>query len=339
MLELFTTLTLSAIFAFLLNKWKKSQNSKSTKKPPPGPRKLPIIGNLHQISNPPFRCFRDLSNQHGPLMHLQLGESTAVVVSSPELAKQMLKDLDPGFADKPRSTAGEIMFYNYSDIAICPYGGYWSQMRKLCINELLSPKMVRFSRSIRDDQLARLVESLRECSGRAVDLTEKILFNSNFFTCRVACGGVVEDNETLLRLILESTQVVVSFEVADLFPSWRIVSAMSWTRRRLKTMRCKLDKIMDDIIDRHRRNRLSGLGNSEFGSEDLVDVFLRVQEEGKLRAQDLDMNENNGSSSQSSSTDPERWYLEGCWLIQVPTYARNSRENHQTPEVLRPLAK
>lgn len=55
-------------------------------------------------------------------------------------------------------------------------------------------------------------------------------------------------------------------------------SAMSFTRRRLKTMRRKLDVILDDVIDRHKRLR-----NSEFGSEDLIHVLLRVQEEEKLQ--------------------------------------------------------
>ncbi|KAL1560786.1 premnaspirodiene oxygenase-like [Salvia divinorum] len=54
-------------------------------------------------------------------------------------------------------------------------------------------------------------------------------------------------------------------------------------------MRRELDVILDDVIDRHKRNRVENeygggrrLGNSEFGSEDLVDVFLRVQEKGQL---------------------------------------------------------
>lgn len=73
------------IIFFFINKWKKS-------KPvcvnlPPGPKKLPIIGNLHQISEPPFRCFRDLATQYGPIMHVKLGEVDAIVVSSPEIAK------------------------------------------------------------------------------------------------------------------------------------------------------------------------------------------------------------------------------------------------------------
>ncbi|XP_047940835.1 premnaspirodiene oxygenase-like [Salvia hispanica] len=286
MLELITTLTLSAIFFFLFNKWKISRNSNSTKKPPPGPRKLPIIGNLHQISNPPFRCFRALSNQHGPLMQLKLGETTAVVVSSPDLAKRMLKDLDPSFADRPQSAAADIILYRSSDVVFSQYGDYWRQMRKLCVDELLNAKTVRLFRSIRRDETSRLMDSLRESSGRVVNLTEKIFSHSSSVTCRAACGGVVEDGETLMKLMADSTRMVSGFEVADLFPSLsRILGALSWTRRRLEAMRRELDVILDDVIERHRRNRVeNGSGkNSEFGSEDLVDVFLRVQEEGQLR--------------------------------------------------------
>ncbi|XP_047949713.1 premnaspirodiene oxygenase-like [Salvia hispanica] len=279
MLYLITALILPAIFIFF-KKWKKSKNSKSMKRLPPGPRKLPIIGNLHQTRNPPFRCFRDLYNKHGPLMHLKLGESTTIVVSSPDIAKKLLKDLDPCFADRPRTVAAEIMWYDCSDVVFCPYGDYWRQMRKLCINDLLSPKMVRLFQSIRRDESNRLVDSLRESSGSSVNLTERIFSLSSFVTCRAAFGGVSEDNERLLKMMSDSLQMAAGFEVADLFPSSRIAAALSWTRlRRMKRMRRELDVILDDIIDLHRRNRGR---NSEFGGEDLVDVFLRAMEEEGL---------------------------------------------------------
>ncbi|XP_041992314.1 premnaspirodiene oxygenase-like [Salvia splendens] len=280
MINLILTLILPAVLILWLKKWK---NSKAMNKLPPGPKTLPIIGNLHQISYPTFRCFTDLSKQYGPLMRLKLCGTSAVVVSSPELARQMLKDLDPNYADKPRIVVAEIMFYHASSIVFTPYGDYWRQMRKLCTIELLSPKMVRLFQTIRNDQIGRLINSLRESSGSAVNFTEMILYNSNSITCRAACGGVVKDNETLMKLMLDSTKVITNFEIADMFPSSRIASALSWTKPRIRTMRNKLDVIMDEIIERHKRNRRSGLGNSEFGSEDLVDVFLRVQEEGELK--------------------------------------------------------
>ncbi|KAL1555523.1 premnaspirodiene oxygenase-like [Salvia divinorum] len=286
----FAALLLPAIF-FFINKWKRSKDSKSMKQLPPGPRKLPIIGNLHQMRNPPFRCFRDLSNQYGPLMHLKLGERNAIVVSSPEIAKKMLKDLDPGFADRPRNVAAEIMWYNSSDIVFCPYNDYWRQMRKLRINEILSPKMVRLFESIRRDESARLVDTLRESSGSSVNFTEKIFSLSSSVTCRAAFGCVCEDSETLVKMMADTLNMAAGFEIVDLFPSSRIAGALSWGKvRYMKKMRRKLDVILDDIIDRHRRNRAEmafeggrRFGNSEFGGEDLVDVFLRVKEEEELK--------------------------------------------------------
>ncbi|KAL1555526.1 premnaspirodiene oxygenase-like [Salvia divinorum] len=282
MVEQITTLILAVVVVFFfLNKGKKSKNSKSTKLLPPGPKPLPIIGNLHQMSNPPFRCLRDLSSQHGPLMHLKLGERSAIVVSSPELAKQMLKDLDPCFAQRPEYLASKILWYTGSDIGFSPYGEYWRQMRKFCVNELLSTKMVRLFQSIREDESARLVDSLRESSGSSVNFTEKLFSLSSSITFRAAFGAVCADSKALMKMIEHTMEMVGGFEMLDLFPSSRIVAALSWRRMRLlKTMRCELDAIMDDIIDRHRRNRGR---NSEFGGEDLVDVILRAQEEEQLQ--------------------------------------------------------
>ncbi|CAN1836360.1 Desmethyl-deoxy-podophyllotoxin synthase [Linum perenne] len=113
---------------------------------PPGPWKLPIIGNLHQmvLGNPlPHRCLRDLATRYGPLMHLQLGEASTVIVSSPELAKEFLHTNDLNFATRPYLPSAYTILYQGRDIAFGPYTEYWRQMRKICAQELLSPKRVK----------------------------------------------------------------------------------------------------------------------------------------------------------------------------------------------------
>ncbi|PHU26646.1 Premnaspirodiene oxygenase [Capsicum chinense] len=100
---------------------------------PPGPWKLPIIGSIHHLiaSQLPHQTLRDLTKKHGPLMHLQLGEISAIVISSPRVAQEVLKTQDIAFTNRPELLSAKILSYNYSDIAFAPYGNYWRQMQKM----------------------------------------------------------------------------------------------------------------------------------------------------------------------------------------------------------------
>ncbi|KAM3282935.1 hypothetical protein P3S67_026580 [Capsicum chacoense] len=63
----------------------------------------------HMACGVPHCVLRDLAKKYEPLMHLQLGEVSAVVVTSSEIAKQVLKTHDLAFASMPRLLAFDIM--------------------------------------------------------------------------------------------------------------------------------------------------------------------------------------------------------------------------------------
>lgn len=137
-----------------------------------------------------------------------------------------------------------------------------------------------------------MVDSLRGSSGNVVNLTEKIFSFTSSITCRAAFGGLCKDKGTLIKVMTETLKMAGGFEIADFFPNSRIVSALSWTKMRLKTMRRKLDFILDDLIDEHKSNlaKMAGdissgrrLGNGEYGGEDLIDVLLRMKEGEELK--------------------------------------------------------
>ncbi|XP_058217806.1 premnaspirodiene oxygenase-like [Rhododendron vialii] len=282
-----TTLFLPLLF-FLFNLLKTLTRSKihnPTPKIPPGPWKLPLIGSIHHLAgSEPHRSLRNLAAKYGPLMHLQLGENSTVVISSPRLAKEVMQTQDVAFANRPPLLAVKSMTYNYVDIAFCPYGDYWRQMRKICILELLSTKNVRYFSSIREDEVFHLVESIKKSSGSSINLANKILSLTNDIIFRAAFGKRCDDQDVLMPLMKESIELAGGFNLCDLFPSFKVLHFLSGMRHKLVRLHEKMDQILENIIDGHEENlRSSEGGNGEAGEEDLLDVLLRLKHSGDLQ--------------------------------------------------------
>uniref|UniRef100_M0ZQP7 Elicitor-inducible cytochrome P450 n=1 Tax=Solanum tuberosum TaxID=4113 RepID=M0ZQP7_SOLTU len=129
---------------------------------------------FHLLGGPPHRVLRDLAKQYGSIIHLQLGEVSLVVVTSPDMAKQVLKTHDLAFASRPMLIAAEIVCYNGSDIVFSPYGDYWRQMRKICIMELLSAKNVKSFNSIRQDEVLHMIEFFDHLLGKIMDVHHEL---------------------------------------------------------------------------------------------------------------------------------------------------------------------
>ena len=153
---------------------RKNRGVESTTKLPPGPPKLPIIGNLHQLGKLPHQSFHKLSKKHGPIMFLKLGSTPTIVVSSAKIAKEVMKTHDLDCCSRPISPGPKRLSYNHLDVAFTPYSDYWREMRKLFIFELLSMKRVQSFGYVREIEVDKLTTSLSEAFPNPVNLNEKI---------------------------------------------------------------------------------------------------------------------------------------------------------------------
>lgn len=168
-------LFLLLLFPFLFLRLKHSRNKNKLNLPPSPPR-LPIIGNLHQLGTLRHRSLKALSNKYGPLMFLHLGHSPTLVVSSAEITREIIKNHDIVFSNRPKTTAANVFLYGCQDIGFSPYGEYWRQARKTCVLGLLSTRNVKSLQYVRDEELAVMIDKIRSScfNGDSFNLTEML---------------------------------------------------------------------------------------------------------------------------------------------------------------------
>ncbi|KEH34016.1 cytochrome P450 family 71 protein [Medicago truncatula] len=259
---------------------------------PPGPIKLPIIGNIHNLlSSQPHRKLRDLAKKYGPVMHLQLGEVSNMVISSPECASEVMKTHDIHFSSRPQILVTEIISYNSTSIAFAPYGNYWRQIRKICTLELLSLKRVNSYQPIREEVLSNLVKWIASQKGTPINISEAVLSTMYTIVSRSAFGNECKDQEKFISLVRQTIKVAGGFNLGDLFPSAKWLQRITGLRPKLERIHRQTDQILENIINEHKEEKYTKAKDDQGRvEEDLVDVLLNY-EDG--RNQDLSLTKNN----------------------------------------------
>ncbi|KAL5750628.1 hypothetical protein ACOSP7_025231 [Xanthoceras sorbifolium] len=160
----------------------------------PSPLKLPIIGNFHQLGALLHHVFRVLSKKYGPVVLLHLGNPPTLIVSSAEVARDIMMKTNYAFSQRPQTGAARSLFFGCKDVVFSSFGDYWSQAKKICDQELLSQRRVQAFQFVREEEVAKMVGKIRLSSlnGAAIDLTDMFAVISNNIISRTALGRVYE---------------------------------------------------------------------------------------------------------------------------------------------------
>ncbi|XVF70850.1 hypothetical protein PTKIN_Ptkin11bG0195200 [Pterospermum kingtungense] len=281
----FPILFTSIIFLLILFKLGKRFRTRNlTLNLPPGPWQLPVIGNMHHLAGSlPHRSLTDLAKKFGPLMHLQLGELSNIIVSSPETAAEVMKTHDIVFANRPYLLCANIVTYNATDIAFSPYGEYWRTLRKICMLEMLSAKRVQSFSPIREEEVSKLVRAISAKAGSTVNISKMLYALTYEIVSRTAFGGKCKEKEEFTSLFRETIKLGAGFTVADLFPSIKLLQFLNGLRPKLEKLHQKMDKALQNVINDHKASKemvkSSGEGEPD---DDLLDVLLTLQEHNDL---------------------------------------------------------
>ncbi|KAI4974311.1 hypothetical protein ZWY2020_047591 [Hordeum vulgare] len=247
---------------------------------PPGPRPLPLVGNLLSLGALPHRSLARLAERHGPIMALRLGTVTTVVASSADAARDILQRHDAAFSGRFVLDGTHVSaHYTHSMVWLPASSPRWRALRKVCAGELFAPHRLDMHQSLRREKVQQLVSHVTELAregtpvavGGLAFTTALNLLSSTIFSTDLADLDDRHVKPGEFKAILAELNVTVGLpNLSDFIPevAWLDLQGL---RRRIEGLFHRLHAIMDEQIERHMLDRAA---TGDPTKKNFLDVLL-----------------------------------------------------------------
>ncbi|XP_049361418.1 flavonoid 3'-monooxygenase CYP75B137-like [Solanum verrucosum] len=261
--------------------------SNSNKGLPPGPKPLPLIGNLYSL-DPTY--FASLSQTYGPICRLWLGKKVGIIITSPALAREVLKDKDTIFANRDVPAAARELSYGGNNILWTPYGPKWRMLRKVCVRDMLSSSTLDSVYALRRKELRQSINYFYSQKGLPVNVGEQMFLTLLNVITSMLWGGTVKGEERaslgaeFRHIVTEMAALVSIPNYSDFYPGLAWFDLQGVTKK-MKVLAKRFDKIFESMIDQRQklhRNAEMGDGVGQ-ESKDFLQVLLKLKDEADLK--------------------------------------------------------
>ncbi|OMO98040.1 Cytochrome P450 [Corchorus olitorius] len=239
--------------------WFRKKFTKSRPPLPPGPRGLPILGNLPFLKPDLNQYFHKLSQIYGPILKLELGSKTCIVVSSASVAKEVLKDHDAIFANRDPPITALIGTYGGSDIAWRPHGPELRKLRRIVVREVMSNTSLDASYALRRREVRSMVRCIHGKGGSPVEIGDQLFLTILNVILSMLWGGSLHGEERtglgieFRQLVKEFVELLGAPNISDLFPFLTRFDLQGVQSKMQKTFTW-FDKIFESVITQRRKD-------------------------------------------------------------------------------------
>ncbi|KAJ4869528.1 hypothetical protein Rs2_09428 [Raphanus sativus] len=249
---------------------------------PPGPRGLPIVGNLPFLKPNLHTYFRDLAQEYGPIFKLHLGSKLAVVVNTPSLAREILKEQDINFSNRDVPLTARAITYGGLDLVWLPYSAEWRMLRKVCVLKLLNRKTLDSIYELRRKEIRERTRFLYEKGQEksAVNVGDQLFVTMMNLTINMLWGGSVRAEEmesvgTEFKVVVsEITRLLGEPNVSDFFP-WLARFDLQGLVKQMRVCARELDAIFDGAIE-----KMPKLGSNDDGEcKDFLQQLMKLKDQ------------------------------------------------------------
>ncbi|XP_068565335.1 cytochrome P450 2K1-like [Cebidichthys violaceus] len=169
-----------------------SFSSQEDRKEPPGPKPLPLLGNLLQLDlKRPHNTLQKLSKKYGSVFTFYMGPKKVVVLAGYKTVKEALVNYADEFGDRDQEQIQHDL--NQGHGIIWSNGDSWKEMRRFALKNLKDFGMGR--RAIEEkiiEECQHLIGVLKNFKGEAFDTTQPICFAVSNIVCSMVYGSRFE---------------------------------------------------------------------------------------------------------------------------------------------------
>ncbi|KAM4771230.1 cytochrome P450 2K4-like [Rhinophrynus dorsalis] len=274
-----TTILLSVIIGIFLINVLYGRKSRIYQNFPPGPKPLPIMGNLHLLNlQKPYKTLMELSKKYGSVFTIHLGTEKVVVLCGYETVKDALVNYAEEFSERPI-----IPIFNEiskGNGLIFSHGENWKVMRRFTISTLRDFGMGKKSiESKIIEECDFLVQNLKSYKGKPFE--NSMIMNAavaNIIVSLLLGHRFKYEDPTLtklIRLVNENIRLLASRMVMlhNVYPT-----VTRWLPGSHKTVSGNTIKMYQFIKETFTKRKDQLDVNDQ---RDLIDAFIVKQQEEK----------------------------------------------------------
>lgn len=258
---------------------------------PPGPLPVPVFGNWLQVGDDlNHRNLSDLAKKFGQIFLLRMGQRNLVVVSSPELAKEVLHTQGVQFGSRTRNVVFDIFTGKGQDMVFTVYGEHWRKMRRIMTVPFFTNKVVQQYRLGWEEEAGRVVEDVKrnpEAATNGIVLRKRLqlMMYNNMYRIMFDRKFETEDDPLFVSLKAlngERSRLAQSFEYnyGDFIPILR-----PFLRGYLKICKEVKDRrlqIFKDYFVEERKKLSSTTSMDNNSLKCAIDHILDAQQKGEI---------------------------------------------------------
>ncbi|KAM0845616.1 hypothetical protein ACQ4PT_056252 [Festuca glaucescens] len=244
---------------------------------PPGPRPLPVIGNLLDVAgNLPHRSLAHLAERYGPLMTVRLGTAVVVVVSNAATAREVLQMHNATLAGRNPPDAWHGMGHAANSLFVLPPRHKWRTRRRIGTEGLLSPRRLDGDelRTLLWDTVLGMLRHVSDlaASGGTVEVGRAAFAAMADLLWRAMFSAGLDEATSREMHVFAREAVALSLKpnVSDFFPALAAAD-LQGVRRVFARHLSRVYQLIDQQIEQRKRAQESG---TDVRKNDLLDFML-----------------------------------------------------------------